>query len=462
MKLVHAGGGIARGSVRPRRAVAAFDSATAFLSALSRALDHRSFPYLGQSPLKVPLVYASTVLPPPVRRRAYAVASGREGVPPGRLASIDMEEVAAWIAGRYGAGPYPGIMIGSSNGALTHLAAGCALPWLPQTVLIPVRRPGADPADYRAAADFGAEHAQKLLDRNPGIQLHHMHDANQDALSASQMAYFRVKYRHLPRAYLRFLSERLQPDAPVVVVRDRSSWPVSRLGDRHVFQVGARGGMSAAEYLAAPDVPMPDDTAPEAEWGFADALMDTLRAWAGSTGHPLVEVCYDHPQDPAAAVADTMRSRLRQQGHAGGRLLVSSFIVHDPWLTLTRACVPFWTFFPVEAAAADLGDYLDRSSYDDIDVMLFSHGVRSRGLADAQAWQYLADRARRSGRLLGTDACTFPADFAVFARYARAIGSLPETNPTPVPMPVQEALAGLSQDARIRVGVASSEGEPPA
>jgi hypothetical protein len=435
----------------PEDAVAAFDSASAFLTSLARSLHHQDFAYLGQSRLKVPLVYASKVLPRPLRRRVYASASGREGVPPDKLDGIDMEQVAAWVAAKYPDGTFPAVLLGSSNGALIHLAAACGIPWLPQTVWIPVRRPGADPEDYRGAADFGEHHAQKLLGPNPGVQLHHMHDANQDALSASQMAYFRVKWRRLPTAYRQFLRQRLLPGAPVVVVRDTSSWPVTRLGGRHVFQVGAQGGMSADEYLREPDVPVADETAPEAEWGFAEPLLDSVRAWAEDTGHPVMEIRYDHPQHPAGGVADTMRRWLQDRAEPAQRLLVSSFIVHDPWRTITSASVPFWTFFPVLSAAEDLGAYLDTHAYEDIDIMLFSHGVKSRGMADARIWQGLADRAGRQGRLLGTDPSAFPADFPVFVRYTRAMRSLPDARQAWRPMPLDFALSALTESQRVDV-----------
>jgi hypothetical protein len=437
--------------VRPQDAVASFDSASAFLASLARALEHRDFPYLGQSRWKVPPVYASRFLPEPVRRRAYAIASGREGVRPGRLGGIDLERVAAWVVGGYPGGPVPAVFLGSSNGALTHLAAACGIPWLPQTMLVPVRRPWADPQDYRAAVDFGVRHGPALLEANPGVELHHMHDANQDALSASQMAYFRVKWRRLPRAYERFLHDRLPPAAPIVIVRDRSTWPVTRIGERHVFQVGAQGGMTAEEYLKEPGAPLPGEVAAEAEWGFADALLDSVRAWAQGEGRRVVEIRYDHPQDPAAAVADTMRRWLEGRGEAARRLLVSSFVVHDPWRTIATASVPFWTFFPVCRAAVDLGAYLDRVAYDEIDVMLFNHGTRSRGLAEVRTWQELAGRARVRGRLLGVDPTAFPADFASFARYAKALRSLPDATCAWSPLAVHEALAGLTSDPRVTV-----------
>ena len=438
--------------VGPEDAVASFDSATAFLTSLARALQQRDFPYLGQSRLKAPLVYASAALPVPLRKRVYALASGREGVPPERLGAIDLQAVAAWAAGLYPSRRYPGVLLGASNGALTHLAAASGVPWLPQTLLVPVRRPGADPRDVPGALAFGARHGPALLDANPDVDLHHMHDANQDALSSSQMAYFRVKWRTLPRAYEDFLQHRLEPGAPVIVVRDRSTWPVSRISDRHVFQLGAQGGMTPEEYLAEPGAPPADDMVAEAEWGFADALLGSVRDWAGRHGHPVVEVGYGHPQVPAAAVADIVRTWLRRRGEPAERLLVSSFIVHDPWRTLASGSVPFWTFFPVRRAAIDLAAYLDGAAYQDVAVLLFSHGVRSRGLVGARTWELIATSGGQTGRLLGVDRDAFPADFAVFARYARAMRSLPDATRPWSPLPVHDALEGLPAARDVTVG----------
>jgi hypothetical protein len=322
---------------------------------------------------------------------------------------------------------------------------------LPQTVLVPVRRPDADPEDAMAALDFGVRHGARLLDTNPDVDLHHMHDANQDELSSSRMAYFRVKWRRLPTAYERFLRERLQPGGPIVLVRDNSSWPVTRVAERHVFQLGAQGGMSAEEYLSAPDVPAPDEDAAEAEWGLSERFATHAREWARRHDHPVVEVSYGHPQDPAAAVADAIRGWLRDAGLPAQRLLVSSFIVHDPWRTLASGSVPFWTFFPVRRAADDLALYLDTASYEEIDVMLFSHGVRSRGLVEAADWEALAGRAGRTGQLLGVNRQAFPADFATFARYGSALGALPQLPQIPKPLDLTVALAATGRSDRMTV-----------
>src|SRR5215212_6835812 len=114
--------------VPPEEAIASFDSASAFLLALARALDGREFPYLGQSRWKALPVRASALLPRPLRCRAYAIASGSEGVAVDRLGDIDLDEVAGWVVRTYPERRYPAVLVGSSNGALTHLAAGCGIP----------------------------------------------------------------------------------------------------------------------------------------------------------------------------------------------------------------------------------------------------------------------------------------------------------------------------------------------
>ena len=65
-----------------------------------------------------------------------------EAVSPRRLARIRSEAITEWVAGLYPERRYPAVLIGSSNGALTHLAAALDAPWLPQTFLIAVRQPG--------------------------------------------------------------------------------------------------------------------------------------------------------------------------------------------------------------------------------------------------------------------------------------------------------------------------------
>jgi hypothetical protein len=152
------------------------------------------------------------------------------------------------MTGQYPRGRFPAVAIGSSSGALVHLCAAFGIPLLPTTFLIPVRQRGVDPDDPRAGMQAGLAGAARLLGANADLELHHMHDPNQDRLSLRRMTYFRVKRRTLGQAFTRFLAERLEPGGTIVVSDCRLRWPVTRIGDRHVFQFGAVGGMEPDEF----------------------------------------------------------------------------------------------------------------------------------------------------------------------------------------------------------------------
>ena len=59
-----------------------------------------------------------------------------------------------------------------------------------------------------------------------------------------------------------------------------------RVGERHVFQPGAQGGLRPQDYLDRPHTPTTDDESPEAEWGaepgFTAAVADWGRAGTGA------------------------------------------------------------------------------------------------------------------------------------------------------------------------------------
>jgi hypothetical protein len=123
----------------------------------------------------------------------------------------------------------------------------------------------------------------------------------------------------------------------------------------------------------------------------------------------------------------------------GSRLLGESFIQIEPWWALRTGSVPFWMVFNVEPSASRLERYLDRvEPYDDIRLMLFSHGVESVGLASIARWRSLLARARNEGRFVGVDEDAYPRDFATFVRYHTDIKHLPARYPMPEPMVLEQ------------------------
>jgi hypothetical protein len=225
----------------PKQVVASFGSASVLHAAAAAALEGQPFRNIGSSALAGLAVRAAGRLPWSVLRGVYTRIGASEGINPRRLGDVDLAGVAASFAERYPKRRYTAIMLGASNGALAHLGAAMQLPWLPDTVLVPVAHVG-DTDRPDEAMEFGRSVAPALLDRNPDVVLHHMHDQLQDVLMAERMSYFRVKWRRLPEAYAHFVDNHLAADGTVVLINDHSRWPVTRIGPRHVFQAGGRGG----------------------------------------------------------------------------------------------------------------------------------------------------------------------------------------------------------------------------
>ncbi|XYI02662.1 alpha/beta fold hydrolase [Sorangium sp. So ce1128] len=450
--------------------VAAFDSATAMVRATSLALHGEDFPSLGLENPLVPLVPLVNRLPVPLRELVYSISGRAEGVRASRLGTLDAEDVARWVASQYPERRYPAVFLGSSGGAAVHLAVAMGVPWLPQTFLIPVKHTG-DVDDMAAQMEWARGPGAALLQANPHLALHHMHDPNQDQLMARFMSYFRVKHQRLGETYERFLEERLSPGGTIYVLECQQRWPCTRVDERHVFQPGAVGGIEPWEYLRGSarveeflrrrgakrrrwQPPPPDAELPEAEWGFDPALGADVARVARRLGCRVVRVCYDEPADLSPLVADLYRAWYAELGRPTGRLLVESFALIEPWWALRTASIPFWTVFPVEPAAAALEAYLDRTApFDDIHAMLFSHGVESAGLAHLARWRALLSRARRKSALLGVEEEAFPRDFAVFTRYNDALKrEIEERYPMPRPLSV-ERLEALVAEAGARYAV---------
>lgn len=145
---------------------------------------------------------------------------------------------------------------------------------------------------------------------------------------------------------------------------------------------------------------------------------------------------------------DLYRRWYRERGLPGDRLLVESFIVMEPYWALRTCSVPFWAVFNMEPSAAALERYLDAvegDPYDDVRVMLFSHGVDSVGLVPVERWRSLAGRARRTGGFVGVDEKKFPRDYAAFARYHDELEKIPARYPLPEPLGLERLDAFLEE-----------------
>src|SRR5829696_8374755 len=354
--------------------VADFDSASAMMTALARSLHGCDFPMLGAMPrwmTPAMKLFAGAVnrLPAWAQDQVYIWSGWLESVSPRHLDRVTDAGLSEWAVNLYPRRRYPAVAIGSSNGALTHLWAAMGIPWLPQTFLVPVSRSGIKPDDPQEELSWSRQPARSVLDRNPHLQLHHMQDPVQDRLMVQHMSYFRLKKLALGEAYGRFLDQYLEPGGTIFLVDCRFSWPVTNCGNRHLFQFGALGGATVeemhhggprvADYLrrhGSPrtqwDPPAPDRLAPEAEWGFAQALGREVLAYARARGISVRRIIFQHPEDMSPFVADLYAWWNERRGLSSARLLIDSFILMEPYWTIRTGSIPFWMVFNTEQSLA--------------------------------------------------------------------------------------------------------------
>ncbi|MGF6653377.1 hypothetical protein OKW34_003966 [Paraburkholderia youngii] len=207
------------------RGIARFDSAAAMVGALGACLHGKPFSSPSGSPLldrSMPLI---NLLPRFAREWAYSIGGATEAIGERAARRLDIETIATWLADRYPRRQYPAAFVGSSNGALVHLAAAMGVPWLPQTFLCPVRAPGSDPDDAAAGLRDGRHAREALLAADGRIAVHHMHDPNQDRLMLRTMSYYRIKQRALALGFREFLLRSLPAGATLYVAYALCSGP---------------------------------------------------------------------------------------------------------------------------------------------------------------------------------------------------------------------------------------------
>ena len=472
-------------SARSPPGIARFDSAAAMVKAIASFLHGHDVASLSGSPLLDRTMPAVNYVPRRIREWVYSVGGMTEAIGRAKIRELDFNHIADWITNSFPRRSYPGIFIGSSNGALVHLAAALAIPWLPQTFLCPVRDALSDPDDAQGGFARGRPVAELIERLQPDIAVHHMHDPNQDRLMLKTMSYFRLKYRALPAAYRNFLIQYLPRGSTIYVDRCNKLWPVTRTGERSVFQFGAVGGLEANEYFQRSErvrdylaryrskcdqwnPPEPNDTAPEAEWGFDRALLDDIAQLARTQGWRVVVLDFEDPESLSWLAAWIYRTWYRDVGHDTKRLLVDSFVLMDPYRTIRLRAMPFWLLFAVERSASTLGKFLAQEPrFDEIGLMLFSHGTEGVGVVNINEWRRLLTQAGQRGYFLGVDESRYPRDFATFTRFHRDLVKLglPFKLPPPLTLEIFEAQLrehgpqlGIAVARNSRVTVASSVG----
>lgn len=438
-----------------------FDSSTSFIRAVSNYLHGRDFKGMNVLPQWfMPVSRIADRLPDQIKQWVFRSSSILDSINDDVLPFIQTQRIANVITtNQQTQALYPGVMIGSPNGAIAHLSCLCNVPYLPQTFPLLVRKPKTLPHSPIGDLEWAKKHLPELLRNNPDIAVYQMTDPVHDWLMSQQLRYLRIKYTLLPEAYKEYIRANIVKGGTIGIINCRKSWNVTRVSDRHTFQFGGAGAVSDKEYAhvgdrisaflkqhggkdAVPEIPETDDRTPEAEWGYDTRLTEHIKEFAEREGYRVKEVVFTEPQEISQAVAEVHKSWYQQHHIETVRLLVSSFMYIEPYLTLKKKLVPYWMMFNTEESYKPLVEYLKHADpYKEIYVTLFSNGVKTPGHIPIDQWEEIFSYAS-TGSFIGTGPRQYPGDFASNVMYYYDLTRLPEASDNRVipPMPLDIAL----------------------
>ncbi len=386
-------------------------------------------------------------------------ASSWTGIPRPRVADVHGSKIAAWMADAYPARRYPAVVIGSPHAGALHLATALGAPWLPAGFRLSVRSPKVDVRRPYPALRHGRPIAANLLDGDAEIAVYQRCDP---LGTDSGMLDFYVKWTTVPPALRQFLSERLAPDATVLLIRDCRGWPATRLDDGYRFQVGAvDSGLSWPDYCrqvrqiaqeAGDDswsVPPPDGGDLDAEQGIHPGFLGDLRRWSGEDGRRLRIVATTDPNALSAAVADVYRSWLRDAGKTGNRLVIGCGSLLDPLHVIRAGLVPYWSPRPLHGDVEALEYWLAGSeAFRSIDVLVEPPGRLNPPVVSRQRLVGLSRFATDRGHLDPACRRRYPLGMVDACHASRMLREQPYDVPTPPPLTAGAALEGVDRLAR--------------
>lgn len=389
---------------------------------------------------------------PSLLRDAYV-----EATPVDELFRLDAAAVAAWIAGRYPARSYAGVLLGSPHGAAAHLAAALDVPWLPSGFTVSLPWPGGRVGDWAGALDWGAFVAERFLAGNPDVTVRQVHDPLQRGGLCGSTLTLQVRWRRLPAAYREFLATRMAPGGVALTLRDLRTWPVHEVAPGHSFQIGSPvSGLPAGDYtvddlrfrrllagLGESRWATPPDAVParHAELAVEPGFDEDLRC----CGTPSHGVLYSSPSVLSAFTADLHRQWLRDEGPSADRCVVETGPLLDPWHVLTAGLVPYWC----ESAAlrgVDAAEWwlAGSEAFDAVTVLPQPPGVQSEAYATLPRWRALAAFARTRPHVDTLAMTRYPLLPLPAARATSALALMEPADPVPPPrMQVAGFLAAL-------------------
>ncbi len=337
------------------------DSAVIALRACQTVLQRRHFDPFPQPGHIRALTRILNTLPVSMRIRIADFVGVSVSRSADEFRKIDPDAVASWVIKGYTADRYPGVILGAPGLAVTFLSGLTGFPYLPQPLLFNARR-DMHPDDSQAYLDAGREIAEPLLEKHKSIEAIIHFDPVHDRFLIRRVVFVRTRYLELPRAYRRFIEERLTPGSPVILLDCRFRWLMAEISDRLYFQLGGLGGVAPEEYLdeteplkayrnlwgASEDAKWRLDrdfvSRPESEWGTTGDFIDEAGEIASKSGHKPIRVIHAHPGELSRRVFSMYRRTW--QGDSPPRDAYIGVFTHtEPRFPLVTGSMPIWLPF---------------------------------------------------------------------------------------------------------------------
>ena len=445
-------------ALAPARVVSPDGPERPLLEAVVRAVSQRGCDDLD----RVPVLGRQARLPADLRWSALAAEQAAEAVPLELVDLIDAAAVARWITGRYPAGAWPAVVLGSAHGGAAHLAAALGAPWLPTTFTLTVPWPDGSVGDWAGAMQWGAKIADQILAADPDVTIRQVHDpVRQGGLCGSTVT-LHLRWRRLPRAYQDFLRSGLGRRGATLLLRDTRSWPVVELTDRLSFQLGspASGLRHEDQTMDNPafrrlvhsvggdhwPTPYLDSPARFAELAGEPELERELRRLSQELGRPTHRVLYPGPELLSACVADLYRDWLRGGEHDGDGCVVETGRLLDPWRVLMSGLVPYWCESAARPAVEAAEYWLaGGGSFGTVTILPGAPGTTFETHAGVAQWRAIAAFARHAPYFNRQSLSRYPALPLPASHASEVLRRRHRPTGMPPALPFGRALAALRQ-----------------
>ncbi len=378
---------------------------------------------------------------------------------------ISTDDLVTWAVSLYDgvSGPFDAIIVGAPNGGVAHLATALGVPFLSQH-FVSSYRDSSPLDDVETYQTHGAALAGRILPRNTNLAVTNHYDPLHDRFLVKYVNHIRYKLLKLPKVYQHFIDRVLKPGGTIFYVDCHYPWLMYLMGDRHWFQVGGLGAVTAQEFVKGrPEIAAlqkADGTSgaghwglksrlafemPESEWGTLPPLREDVERFARDNNYRFFPLDGGQPEFFSRLAFRVWQRLLTQAQVAPQGVLLETFTQVAPWAVRNSALLPVW----LPWNCTDSVDFLHQMqpSFPADKPVLWMPLPNFVETFDTASWDsWLTTLNGHSVLPLGMSPALYPADPSGMFAVQEALQEWVEAHPSPVTqtLPVDALLEEFS------------------